>query len=98
MTSKEEKTAALKLKSSRVYWMRFGLSIPAAAVCGLLRLGVEGVGVGVAVYLISYLLAKYAVQPSVSLGRNEIYLLGLSTYAFTWLALWTLLNTLLNVV
>ena len=76
--------------------MRFGLSIFSAIACILLQFSVEGIGVGIAIYLISYLLAKYVIKPDVSLGKNEIYLLGLGTYIFTWLALWILLYTLLN--
>jgi len=96
LTSREERIAAIKLKASRVYWMRFGLSIFSAIACTLLQFSVEGIGVGIAIYLISYLLTKYAIKPDVSLGKNETYFLGLGTYVFTWLALWTLFYTLLN--
>lgn len=98
LSSKEEKIAALKLKAGRVYWMRFGLSIFSAILCAFLRSNVEGLGVGVAIYLISYLLARHVVKPEVNLGKYEIYLLGLGTYFFTWVTLWILLHTLLKTI
>ena len=96
MTSREEKIASLKLKESRIYWMRFGLSIFSAVICVLLRFGIEGMGVGTAIYLLSYIIVRYEIKPEVSLGKNQTYFLGLGTYIFTWLALWILFYTLLN--
>lgn len=95
MASKKGKTVSTRHKSEVTYWTRFGLAILSAIICASLRLGIEGIAVGVVAYLISYVLARYLLEPSVNLGKYEIYLVGSTTYFVTWLTLWILLYTLM---
>jgi len=93
---KSSLTTATRHKSEIVYWTRFGLATLSAILCAILKLSAEGLAVGIVIYLISYLLARYAIKPDVTLGRHEIYLLGLGTYFATWFTLWILIYTLLE--
>lgn len=95
MASKKGKPVSTRHKSEVTYWMRFGLAIFSAIICASLRLGIEGLALGVAIYLISYVLSRYLLEPSVNLGKYEIYFLGSTTYFVTWLAFWILLYTLM---
>jgi len=76
--------------------MRFGLAILSATLCAFLRLNAEGAVVGAVIYLTSYFLARYVVEPDINLARYEIYLSGLGTYLVTWITFWVLLHTLLE--
>ena len=98
MAFKKGKTLApgTKHKSGIVYWLRFGLAILSGLFCAFLGLGLEGLAVGPLLYLISYILTLYVIEPSINLGRYEVYLLGLGTYLVTWLTFWILINTLLG--
>ncbi len=75
--------------------MRFGLAVLSAVFCAFLPTAVLGLSFGISVYLVSYLLAKYAVSPDTPLGKRDVYMLGLGTYIFVWLALWVILYTFL---
>ncbi len=80
--------------SDLIYWLRFGFAILSALLCTFLRLGKEGLVVGIVIYVISYIVSRYLMRTSVNLGRYEVYVLGLGTYIVTWFTFWILTYTL----
>ena len=95
MATKREKPVSTKHKSDITYWMRFGLAVLSALICASLKLGIEGIAVTVAVYALSYVPARYLIEPEVSLGKYQVYLIGSTTFFITWITIWVLLYTLL---
>lgn len=78
------------------YWIRFGLGIAAGLICGILALGIDGVTVGMAVYMASFLLLPFVYHiPLTAEGQGRTYYtVGLGTYIAVWFTLWILISTL----
>jgi hypothetical protein len=93
-TLKREKTAERAFPSSRAYWIRFLLGIAAGLMCGILRLGVEGLVVGTAIYFTSFLILLLAYHLGVGGQGRVYYTIGLGTYLAVWFTTWILVNTL----
>jgi len=81
-------------KLGPIYWMRFSLAIFSALLCAFLRLGIEGLIIGIVIYLVSYLAARYLLKTNGNLRTHASYLSGIGTYFITWFTFWTLLHTL----
>jgi hypothetical protein len=93
-TLKRAKTSENAFPSGQVYWTRFGLGIAAGLMCGILRLGVEGLVVGASLYFTSFLVLLLAYHIRVGGQGRAYYIIGLGTYLAVWLTTWILLNTL----
>ncbi len=78
--------------SDPIYWTRFALAIVAAAASFASRLALVGLLVGAVVYALSFPLMKLVFHVGWTSSR-QFYTLGLGSYVFIWLTLWTLLNT-----
>ena len=92
---KRAKAPERTLPSNQVYWTRFALGVVAGLVCGIVRLGVEGMAIGAAFYAASFLIALTAFHvPLDPEGqKRQYYTVGLGTYLAVWFTVWVLLNT-----
>jgi len=95
---KRAKTSERLLPSGPLYWTRFGLGVTAGIVCGILRLGIEGMAVGASLYLASFLilLLMYHVPLGAKGQGRTYYTMGLGSYVAVWFTAWILLNTLIT--
>jgi len=84
------------IRAGMVYWMRFGLAILSALICAFLRLNIEGLIVGIMIYLFSCIVFQYVIKTDVYFGQYWLYTMGIGTYFITWFTFWFLLNTLLR--
>ncbi len=71
------------------------LAFLSAFLCAFLRLGLEGVGVGAGVYILSYLITRYIIKVE-NISQNNLYIIGAGTYAAVWLTFWFIFNTFLS--
>lgn len=91
--SRNVKSSPARKRSSTLYWMRFGLAVLTAFVCALLGLGLWGIPFGASVYIFSAVVGRFFIQPDVSLGRYETYLVGSTTFFAIWFVIWIILYT-----
>jgi len=93
---KRAKTSERTFPSGQVYWTRFGLGTTAGLICGILRLGVEGLVVGASLYTASFLILLLAYHMPLGGGEQgrAYYTVGLGTYLAVWFTTWILVNTL----
>jgi len=89
-------TSEKPLPTSPLYWTRFGLGVAGGLICGILRLGTEGLALGATLYFASFLILLLAYHVPFNTGRRgrAYYTVGLGTYLAVWLTTWILLNTL----
>jgi len=63
-------------------------------MCGILRLGVEGLVVGAALYFASFLILLLAYHLKIGGQGRAYYTIGLGSYLAVWFTTWILVNTL----
>ena len=90
---KPRKSQKPEFPSGQVYWTRFALAIVAAVVSFASRLGLVGLLIGALVYALSFPVMILVFHIRWTGNGHPFYTLGLGSYVFLWLTLWTLLNT-----
>jgi len=93
---KRARTSEKSFPSNQAYWIRLGLGVVAGLICGIVRLGIQGVAVGASLYAASFLILHlmFHVPLSPEGQKRAYYTVGLGTYLAVWFTTWTLLNTL----
>jgi len=79
-----------------VYWSRAGFGAFAALLCVLLRIDnfLNGMSVGILVYLISYYIFKWLFMAKVE-NPSKVFTMGIGIYFLTWIVAWGLFYTLI---
>ena len=79
-----------------VYWSRVGFGVVAALVCVLLGIDnlLNGMSVGILVYLISYYILKWLFMTTVE-KPSKVFTMGIGAYFLTWIVAWGLFYTLI---
>lgn len=92
-----KKTYGIKLKPLNIiYWSRVGFGILAALICVLLGIDnlLNGISVGLLVYITSYYILKGLFMAKVE-NPTKVFTMGIGAYFLTWIVAWGLLYTLM---
>jgi len=80
-----------------IYWSRVGFGILAALLCVFLGIGnlLNGMSVGILVYIISYYILKWRFMIKVE-KPSKVFTMGIGAYFLTWIVMWGLFYTLMS--
>ncbi len=72
-----------------VYWSRAGFGVFAALLCVLLRINnlLNGMSVGILVYLVSYYILKWRFITKVE-NPSKVFTMGIGIYFLVWIVCW----------
>ena len=93
-----KKTYGIELKPLNIiYWGRAGFGVVAALVCTLLGIDsiLNGLSVGLFVYLITYYIFKWRFMTKVD-KPSKVFTMGIGAYFLAWIVAWGLFYTLIS--
>ncbi len=86
----------------KVFWIRIGLAIIAGLVTSALGFNsfnehaVNGIGIGILFYILSYVIAVMLYKRIIlSSEKSKLFTTGIGAYIFMFLFIWILYNTII---